>query len=1386
MSERFKIAPFIVCLSLLAVSLIVFAPIEEEADAWQSVTLNSSSYTGYRCGNVRYDSSSSTYSKSSNINSYFGDYTSTDNYRGWLGIPISSLDDEVYLSSATLNLRIQYYSGSSSITCYVRLLDVDPRTASPQNIYSAIRYEHYCGSISVSSSTTSYSMTLSSSTISVMTQKISDGDEYLFFGFYYPYYNPGTLYYVNSDNSDYNSYLTLQVDQSAPDIPTPTGLSTYSSSSSVTVSYGAVNDNPSRGSYGGVQYQVGLFASASAAEPYTQYPWTSSLSTAVTSLGDGATYYFKVRSKDGLGFTSSWSSAVSTTIDRTPPTTPVIYDLPEYTNGTSADIQWLGSVDSVSGVDEYTVATATMPNWYDQVDYFVSHPTSNYLLSMVSGETYYITVRAEDNMGLYSSFSPITHTTSDADPPTIPVMMNEPPYTKGETNTFSWHPAVDEGVGVHHYKIQVATTDNFQAGTIVYDMDTDQTYAYFEDLDDDVKYYARVQAVDDFHYESDWSEVEWSIQDHRGPGELGLTPLMEYLPAGTVNIEWEGAEDGGSGVDHYKVIWSTDATFTTEVHSRDDVLGQSFLLTGLTTDTKWFIKVLSYDNLGNPGAEEVISTTIDATPPTLPVMDTLDEYSGGRTTTVAWSESTDALAGLDHYVLNVYTSPDRVGLAFTVHTTDLTFDVPGLSDGTIYHYEVIAYDRAGNDIASAMVHSMQDSTGPSIPNLIPMDPYQKLGIFKVEWGPSTDNNEGVVEYQAQWATDILFSQNVMESTWLTGTHYEVFDIETYTSVDTRAGLEKFNYPLDDGIYYIRVRSRDTFGQLSGWGNSLKTVVDTTAPEVPVIIDLPQYSGGTDVRIGWEKVFDPVGTGIEYRVQVFENETGDPIRETSWTDGLSMDISDLTAYKTYYFKVQARDALGWISDPSAYTYTTMDIDGPKITMLNDGIFGPSETHIVGDAADLGCGVDLVEFSVDGGLTWVEAEIALDRWSFPKSSLPTGTKEVMVRGQDLGGNIGNPVMAYIDEAPPVITISYPTGGTTITGVTSIIGSVTDDHLTSYSISYQREGADTWEAIVPTQTTGGVSGLLGTWAPDGLSGGEYTIKVTAVDSLGMISEETLNVTIAGANLNIDPAQITFSNHHPLPGDKVTVMVTILNFGDSPAEGITLVIKDGDKIIHTEGGILVPANGIVVVTTEITASGTHTITAQATSELYDSGEMSQGAVLEVSQEESILENAGGILGLIALILAIIAILLIFVFKGKKEKEPKEKDEKKEEAEEKTEEEEMKKAPPMSLPTGEPEKKPALPEAPKQKTETPALPSASSPTPAPIPPAPKPAPAEPAQAPTPPKEPEPAVTMPALQPAPAPPKPPVGTMPTTQPAQPELQALKAAPTSDQPSVQLP
>jgi len=1285
MSGKFRIASFIILFFMISAPLLVLAPADENVGGYANYDYSvEASSTSYANGYVY--KSGSTYGMGSYPGSVAGNI-----YRGWMGVPISGIDPDTFISSATFYF---YCSGNyQDQNTRLYILTYDPMVSTAETIYENMDDSGYLGYTYVSSSGTTYYVSISGSALNSVKNALERGDDYIFFGF------------IGESTIDYNffsysgSYLRITGDMDPPNTPVPNSLGSYTATHSVPLVWNDVSDRPSAPNYGGVKYKVGAFSTTSMDSLIWTSDWTSTSSMSIYGLQEG-TYYFRLKAKDAGDFETDWSSSYATTmIDRTPPTTPQIFNLPEFTNGTASSVAWTLSSDQGSGVKNYMVGYATDPDFTDQENRLVNYPTQSTSFTLTPGEAMYFVIRSTDRAGLLSEISLPGHTTSDVSPPSVPIMMSEPPYTKGDTNSFSWHPSLDEGVGLDHYKVQVATTEAFQPASIVYDRDTDKTTVEFGSLQDNVKYYCRVQAVDAFHHDSAWSDIESSVQDHKGPGEIGLTPLMEYLPEGPVHLEWEGAEDAGSGISYYQVLWSTDATFTTGVHSMDRVLGQSFQIPDLDPDTTWYIKVIPYDSLDNPGLEDTTFTTIDSQPPEQPVISPIAIYSGGRTKEISWSPSGDTLSGLDHYVLNVYTSPDRVGLAFTVHTTDTSFEVPGLSDGTTYYYEVVALDRAGNEMFSALVHSTQDTAGPSTPSLVPMEEYQSDGVVKVEWGPSMDENGEAVEYQVQWATDLLFTNSVMESPWITGTNYLINDDTVH--------LENGKAPLPDGPYYVRVRARDSFQQPSAWGNAVRIVVDSTPPDAPVITPLPTFSGGTNVRISWEEVTDPYGKDVGYKVQVLLNETGEPFFTTPWTNGLFSDIVGLEPYGKYYFRVLARDHLGQISDPSEAVSTTIDVDGPMVTLKDNGLFGEADLYISGDVFDSGCGVEIVEISADGGQNWMECTLAAGKWSFAKSALPSDTAMVLVRGQDKGGNMGAPVTAYIDEDAPEISITGPAEDARISGTVQITGSILDPNLETYSISYQKAGATAWVDIVPGQSASRLSGVLGTWDPADLPGGAYQIRIRAEDALGQSSERFLNVTLAGANLNIDPAQITFSNHHPLPGEKVTVMVTISNFGDSPADDLTVTIYDGDKVLHTETGVTVPANGIVVITTELKISGTHKITARATSDLYDSGTMSEASVLEASEKEMVLEDFGGIFGLLALLLAIAAIVLVFVMRGKKEKEPKdEKEEKVEKREEEKKEEEKKdevpRAPPMDMPKPE-TPKPTLPSAPI--TQKPALP---------------------------------------------------------------------------------
>jgi len=726
------------------------------------------------------------------------------------------------------------------------------------------------------------------------------------------------------------------------------------------------------------------------------------------------------------------------------------------------------------------------------------------------------------------------------------------------------------------------------------------------------------------------------------------------------------------------------------------------------------------------------------------------------------------------------------GLFFTTHTTELNFTVPGLSDRTQYWYQVTALDEAGNEIGSNVVSSIQDSSSPTATNMKPLPDYISNGTFMISYEPSVDTGSGDIEYMAEIANDPAFGQGVMQFDWTADLDQLIFDIESYEAGSTRASPSA--YPLPDGDYYVHVRSRDSFGQVSVWGPMEHVYIDTTAPPVTVMTTLNEYSGGSSVMLSWEPVQDAGGEEVEYRVIAIRNDTQEQVAVSPWMTGTSYLFGGLRPYVTYDFVVEARDNLGHISDPSGSVMTTMDVTPPFLTFDNEGIFAPSDIFVHGYAEDGGCGLSVVEISFDGGSTFIECDLSDDEWTYMIEDVPEDVDEVLVRAVDLGGNYGSWMKAYIDRDPPEITVLSPVEGAVIDGPVQIIGSVEDAHLASYRIEYRSEGTVEWSEMVPMQTTAGINGILGSWLPDGLAGGDYVLRVTALDILGHSSTYTWNVTLGAARLVIDPSMITFSDNDPLPGDKVTALITISNIGGSDATDLTVVVYDGEEEIGRFEDVTVPAYGVVTIPVTFTAEGKHVIWARASSDLYNTGEMEEGAVLNAAEKEMVLEDFGGIMACLALLFALLAILLALVLglrKGKDRKEKKETKEKKEEKKEEAKPEVKKEEPKKETPPPQPE----IPAPPKTETLPPpsqpqaaALPAATTPTipltqSLPPPSIPSAQVVQPQTMPMAPVSHPPAASQPPV----ASPPPPMAAPPPPTPPQPPQPEMRAAPPSPTP-----
>lgn len=131
---------------------------------------------------------------------------------------------------------------------------------------------------------------------------------------------------------------------------------------------------------------------------------------------------------------------------------------------------------------------------------------------------FYWRVKAIDEHGPKTgiSISNVRTLTIDKEPPTIPVIMPEPPYTQGNSNTIEWNPSSDTLSPSILYFAEMAADNDFkhivkESGWIATESIT------FENLADGKKYYYRVKAKDLATNESGFSDTTCSTQDFNPP-----------------------------------------------------------------------------------------------------------------------------------------------------------------------------------------------------------------------------------------------------------------------------------------------------------------------------------------------------------------------------------------------------------------------------------------------------------------------------------------------------------------------------------------------------------------------------------------------------------------------------------------------------------------------------------------------------------------------------------------------------------------------------------------------------------------------------------------------------------------------------------------------------
>ena len=681
------------------------------------------------------------------------------------------------------------------------------------------------------------------------------------------------------------------------------------------------------------EYQYAIGTSAGAADVVN---WTTTGVTSVNrsglSLESGKTYYFSVKAKNKAGVWSAVGISDGIICDATPPSVPVVVDDGAFTSSTTTLHASWSSADDESGVASYQYSIGTTPGSANTVNWTsigAATEVSRTGLSLISGTTYYISVKATNGAGLVSSVGSSDGITVDTTPPVTPVVTDDGVYTTTATSLHATWSASDPQSGVVEYKYAIGTS---AGGTNIVDwtsvgVSTEITKTGLS-LVDGAAYYISVMARNGAGLWSAVGSSDGIICDTTPPSVPVVTDGGEYTSTTTtLNASWTSS-DPHSGIAEYQYAIGTsagaaDVVGWTSVGTTASVTRNDITLIGGTT---YYFAVKARNKAGlwsSIGTSDGI--TCDGTPPTTPVVIDDGAYTADASKLhAAWS-SNDPESGIVEFQYAVGTIAGAANtIGWTSVGTDTELNLTGLSLAQNVTYYISVKARNGSGMWGAIGSSdgiKVDPTPPNTPVVIRDGVYStSAGSLRATWS-SEDPESGIQEYQ-----------------YALGTSAGETEVVSWTSAGIATSITRSGLSLVDGqIYYFSVKARNGAGLWSAAGRGEGITVDASPPSTPIVTDDGNYTiSSTTLHASWSSQ-DP-HTGIaayEYAIGTSAGAT-DVVGWTAIGTQTQVTVTNLTLAPgaIYFFCVRAKNAAGLWSDVGTSDGIGVDQTPPSAPVVSD--------------------------------------------------------------------------------------------------------------------------------------------------------------------------------------------------------------------------------------------------------------------------------------------------------------------------------------------------------------------------------------------------------------------------------------------------------------------
>jgi hypothetical protein len=366
----------------------------------------------------------------------------------------------------------------------------------------------------------------------------------------------------------------------------------------------------------------------------------------------------------------------------------------------------------------------------------------------------------------------------------------------------------------------------------------------------------------------------------------------------TLTLKWNAA----SGATTYHLQVATDNTFTAKVFDDSTLTGTSKQIGPLANSKTHFWRVKAKNDDGASAWSSARNfTTEDPSPPTAP---TLNSPANGATSqpttlTLKWNASTGATA----YHLQVATNNTFTAKVFEDSTlTGTSKQIGPLANSTTHYWRVKAKNDAGASAWSVVRNFSTQGVPPPTPTLVsPANGALSQPLtLTLQWNASS----GAATYCLQVATDSFFAAQVFDDSTLTGTSKQIGPLASSTT------------------HFWRVKAKNAAGA-SAWSSMWRFTTQAVVPAPPALASPANGAtlANTTVNLQWN-VSDGAAT---YRLQVATDSVFvDKIFDDSTITATSKQAGPLANLKTYYWRVNAKNAIGTSAWSPFRSFTIEDL------------------------------------------------------------------------------------------------------------------------------------------------------------------------------------------------------------------------------------------------------------------------------------------------------------------------------------------------------------------------------------------------------------------------------------------------------------------------------